>query len=405
MKRSKVSVRRPLSDTTLEALEAESKEYRLHNQDGVYFRVKPNGKKSWQLRYKKPNGKWTFAGLGNYPSTSWRGAKEQAEKMRARVEAGEPIRAKRDAERIERESTFQALATEWLDNQRSWTEGTRNRHIGSLNKHVLPAFGARRYADITPMEWLDLLQGMERQGIIEQASRVRAACRAIYDLALLTDRATFNPLERLHTQLTSRQTRNYAYVPIDELPQLLRAIATYPHAADVRLGLFILSRLAVRPSELRCATWDEIDLDKAEWQIPAERMKRRRDHVVPLSRQVVDALLQLHQLTGHQPLLFPGRSDQTKPRSDTVFVMALRRMGYANRQTGHGFRHQASTILNEQGYNSDWIEAQLSHTKSDVRHVYNKAKYLPQRREMMQWYADHLDRMETGDSALQVGDE
>lgn len=157
----------------------------------------------------------------------------------------------------------------------------------------------------------------------------------------------------------------------------------------------LLTLLAVRPSELREAHWSEFDFDKKLWTIPIERKGRKkgREHLVPLCRQTIEALTDLRMITGAYPLLFPGRSDRTKPRSDTVFLMALRRLGYEGRQTGHGFRHIASTVLNENGFVADHVEAQLSHKAPGVRGVYNKAQYLPQRTTMMQWYADHLDEI------------
>jgi integrase len=165
---------------------------------------------------------------------------------------------------------------------------------------------------------------------------------------------------------------------------------------DVRIGLQLLSMLACRPSELREARWDEFDLDAGLWLIPAARMKRRREHLVPLPTQAVQLLRDLHFLTGAYPLLFPGRGNTTKARSNTVFLMALRRLGYEGRQTGHGFRHLASTILNENGFDSQHVEAQLSHVKEGVRGVYDKSTYLEQRKVMMQWYADHLDMLAGG---------
>ncbi|MCE8053185.1 tyrosine-type recombinase/integrase [Halomonas daqingensis] len=400
MKRSQIK-RRPLADTVLSSLEPEAKEYRELDGNGLYFRVKPDGSKSWQLRYKRPDGKWSWIGLGGHPETSGSLAREKAEQLRADAAAGKnPIASKREREQQALEaanSTFEALALEWHAAKRpNWTEGTATRVLGTLKKNVFPIFGKRSYVSITPMEWLEFLRDLEKTGIIEQTGRIRAICREVYDLALVTGRADHNPLESLHKHLATRKATNYPHVSQDELPALLRAIRNYPHADDVRLGLFLLSRLAVRPGELREARWEEIDLDKALWTIPAHRMKRRREHVVPLPKQAIEALQQLHKLTGYQPLVFPGRSDKTAPRSNTVFVMALRRLGYQGRQTGHGFRHIASTILNEHGFNADHIEAQLSHVKEGVAGVYNKAQYIKQRRHMMQWYADHLEALERG---------
>lgn len=400
MKRSQIK-RRPLADTVLSTLEPEQKAYRELDGNGLYFRVKPNGSKSWELRYKKPDGKWSWIGLGGHPDTSGSLAREKAEQLRTDAANGKNPIVSKQARKVEAleaaNSTFEAMAREWFTSKRTiWTEGTATRNLGALQKHVFPKFGKRAFNEITPMEWLEFLRALEKTGIVEQTSRIRAMCREVYDLALVTGRTQSNPLASLHKHLTTRRSENYAHVSIEELPDLLRAISAYPHADDVRLGLFLLSRLAVRPSELREAKWQEFDLDKALWTIPAIRMKRRREHVVPLPTQALEALQHLHRLTGYQPLLFPGRNNKTTPRSNTVFIMALRRLGYEGRQTGHGFRHIASTLLNEHGFNADHIEAQLSHVKDGVAGVYNKAQYIEQRRHMMQWYADHLDTLQKG---------
>lgn len=400
MKRSEIK-RRPLADTTLAGLEPEHAAYREQDGQGLYFRVKPNGGKSWELRYKKPDGKWSWLGLGSYPEVSGAGARLKAAELRADAADGvSPLTAKHARKASELESansTFEALAREWIEIRRpGWAPSTATRTIGALELHVLPVFGKRLYVSILPIEWMEFLRGMERQGIIEQMSRVRRSCKEIYDLARVTGRAVHNPLEGLNRFLQSKPAENYAHVTAKELPALLRAIAAYPHAHDVRLGLRLLMLTGVRPSELREARWDEFDRKAGLWQIPAERMKKRRLHTVPLSRQALDALEQLHKMTGAYPLLFPGRNDRTQPRSNMAFNMALRRMGYAGRQTGHGFRHVASTTLRENGFAKDHVEAQLSHVEDGVSGVYNKATYLEQRRAMMQWYADYLDELEAG---------
>lgn len=404
MKRSEIK-RRPLADTVLATLEPEAKEYRELDGNALYLRVRPDGSKSWQLRYKKPDGKWSWLGLGGYGTGDHQLSGAQARKKAAvlredAAKGGNPLATKRARKAAEIEATnntFEHLAREWYAAKRkNWTDGTATRTIGALELHVFPVLGKRIYTEILPMEWMDFLRGMEQKGIIEQTSRVRARCQEIYDLARVTGRATHNPLEGLHKFLQTKPSENYAHVSIDELPPLLRAIRAYPSAIDVRIGLHLLSMLACRPSEIREAQWDEFDLDKALWTIPAERMKRRREHLVPLPRQAVELLRDLRNLTGGYPLLFPGRSDTTKPRSNTVFLMALRRLGYEGRQTGHGFRHITSTILNEHGFDENHIEAQLSHIKEGVAGIYNKAQYLTQRAAMMQWYADHLDTLAKG---------
>ncbi|AZE44685.1 Integrase [Pseudomonas chlororaphis subsp. aureofaciens] len=402
MKRSEIK-RRPLSDTTLAGLEPDTKEYREQDGNGLYFRVKPDGQKSWQLRYKTPAGKWSWLGLGGYPEVSGALARQKAAELRNDAAEGKNPMATKQARQVAEleasSSTFSALAREWHASRlKTWDAGTAKRVLGALERHVFPAFGNRLYTGILSMEWMELLRGMERQGILEQMSRVRSYCKDAYDLARVTGRAINNPLDGVHKFLSSGKAENYAHVSLEELPALLRAIRSYPHAKDVQLGLRLLTLVAVRPSELREARWDEFDLDKRLWTIPVGRKGRKKglEHLVPLSDQAVELLVELRRLTGSYPLLFPGRSDRTKPRSDTVFLMALRRLGYEGRQTGHGFRHIASTILNEHGFEADHIEAQLSHKAPGVRGIYNKAQYLAQRTTMMQWYADYLDGLEKG---------
>lgn len=402
MKRSEIK-RRPFADTTLAGLEPEAKAYRELDGSGLYFRVKPNSGKSWELRYKKADGKWSWLGLGGYPEVSGSLARQKAAELRAdSAEGKNPISTKqaRAAAEIEAANdTFEAIAREWYNSRlSSWDAGTAKRVIGALERHVFPTFGKRQYNTILSMEWMGLLRGMEQQGILEQMSRVRAYCKDVYDLARVTGRAVNNPLDGIQKFLKSGKAENYAHVSASELPALLRAIRSYPHAKDVQLGLRLLTLLAVRPSELREAHWSEFNIDKKLWTIPVERKGRKKgnEHLVPLCTQVIELLKELRPITGAYPLLFPGRSDRTKARSDTVFLMALRRLGYEGRQTGHGFRHIASTILNEHGFPADHIEAQLSHKAQGVRGIYNKAQYLDQRCTMMQWYADYLDELEQG---------
>lgn len=401
MKRSEIK-RRPLSDTALSSLEADAKEYRELDGNGLYFRVKPDGSKSWQLRYKNPAGKWSWLGLGGYPEVSGALARQRAAELRNDAAEGKnPITsqmARKAAEAAATTRTFEALAREWHASRKAgWDAGTAKRIMGALEKHVFPVLGARSFEAIQPIEWMELLRGMEQQGILEQMSRVRSYCHDAYDLARVTGRATHNPLEGLSKYLQTAKAENYAHVPLNELPALLRAMRAYAGAKDVQIGLSLLSLLAVRPSELREARWEEFDFRKKLWTIPEHRKgrKRGREHLVPLPVQAVKLLEELHRLSGAYALLFPGRSDHTKPRSDTVFLMALRRLGYEGRQTGHGFRHLASTIMNENGWPADHIESQLSHKAPGVRGIYNKAQYLEQRTAMMQWYADHLDQLAT----------
>lgn len=397
MKRADIK-RRPLSDTVLANLEAEEKEYRELDGEGLYFRVKPDGKKGWLFRYKKPNGKWSWLGIGTYPDLSGAGARKKAREIIKDISHGEnPIITKQERKRQELEqnnATFEVLAREWLDTKlNSWVKDTMVRNKGALEKHIFPVFGKRLFSTIKPIEWMNHLKGIQQQqGIYEQVNRIRAMCRDIYDFAKVTGRIDYNPLEGLQKYLQQGKKENMAHVSEQELPVLLRAINSYP-TMDVRMGLQLLAMLFCRPSELRGATWSEFDLDNALWNIPEQRMKKRREHVVPLSTQAVAILKELKSFETNSEFLFPSRSDKSKPKSDTVFIMALRRMGYEGRQTPHGFRHIASTLLNNRGFDERHIEAALAHVKDGVAGVYNKAQYLQDRASMMQWYANHLEEI------------
>ena len=398
MKRTDIK-RRPLADTVLATLEPELKEYRELDGTGLYIRVKPDGNKSWQLRYKKPDGKWSWLGLGGYPGVSGQLARKKAKELLDDLSKGEnPIITKQERKLQELEQNnaiFEALAREWLDTKKDhWVQDTMIRNKGALEKHIFPVMGKRLYSSIRPIEWMNHLKGIQQEkGIYEQVNRIRAMCRDIYDYAKVTGRIDYNPLEGLQKYLQQGKKENMAHVNEQELPALLRAINNYP-TLDIRIGLQLLSMLFCRPSELRGATWDEFDLlDNGLWNIPEQRMKKRREHVIPLPTQAIALLKELKSFETNSDYLFPSRSDKAKPKSDTVFIMALRRMGYEGRQTPHGFRHIASTLLNNRGFDERHIESALAHVKDGVAGVYNKAQYLQDRKQMMQWYADHLEEI------------
>ena len=407
MKRDQIK-KRPMSDTTLATLEPEAKEYREPDGKGLYFRVKPDGNKSWQLRYKKPNGTWSFLGLGAYPEVSGQLARQKAAELLAESSTGADLivtkQQRKQAELDNNNATFERLIYEFLDNKvTKWTDGTMTRNKGALEKHILPIMGKRKYTDIKPIEWMNLFQGIQREkGIIEQSNRMRALCQEAYDLAKVTGRIEYNPIEGLHRFLETHQGENMRHVSPAELPALLRAIRNYP-TRDVAIGLELLTLVFRRPSELREAKWSDFDLDAALWTIPAQRMKKRREMVTPLSRQVLELLAELKQLNGDSPYLFPSRSSRNKPKSDAVFIMALRRLGYQGRQSPHGFRHIASTTLREKGFLRDHVEAALSHKVGGVEGVYNKADYLADRIPMMQFWADYLEGLRTDSNIIPFG--
>lgn len=408
MKRKDIK-KRPMSDTTLATLESEDKEYLEPDGNNLYFRVKPNGSKSWKLRYKKPNGTWAWLGIGAYPEVGGKVARQKAVKIQTEMSNGEnaPLtrQEKKQAAEEEANSTFDALFHEWYNGKitksvSAWTEGTAKRNKAAFENHILPVMGKRQFKDITPQEWYILFQNMQqktnKQGnpIIEQSKRIRQNCHEIYDLAKVTGRIHYNPLEGIHKFLETAQAKNMAHVSANELAALLRAIRNYP-TRNISIGLQLMSLLFTRPSELREAVWSEFNFEQKLWAIPPERTKRRREHIVPLPIQACALLLELNQYTGSSPYLFPSQKRNSKSPfvSDMTFTQALRRLGYEGRQTPHGFRHVASTTLREKGFQRDHVEAALAHVTTGVEGVYNKAAYLADRTPMMQWWADHLDKL------------
>ena len=410
MKRDDVN-KFPMKDTTLSALESEEKEYRLNNGDNLYFVVNPKGNKRWELRYKKPStGKWSFLGLGAYPEVGSKWARQKADEARKLIGQGVDPVIKKQEERqavVEKGSfTFQQLAEDFYKTK-TWTPDTKARNVGAINNHVIPVMGRRDYRVITKQEWHSLFQDIQnklnpRTGkpIIEMGQRVTALVQEMYDYAEVTGKATYNPITNLHKYLKKHVSNSMKHVDEFELPALLRAIDGYP-ASDTRIGLKLLSILFCRPTELREATWEEFDLVKGVWVIPAERIKMRKEHKVPLPSQAVDLLNYLKDLTGHSSYLFPSRSSKNKPKSDTVFIEALKRLGYGEKQNPHGFRHIASTTLNNQFSDKPQVvEACLAHTKNGVKGTYDKATHLDERKVMMQWYADHLEEL-ASDTVIQ----
>ncbi len=400
MKRTDVN-KFPMRDTVLTALEPEDKEYRLNNGDSLYFVVNPKGNKRWELRYKKPStGKWSFLGLGTYPEVGSKWAKQKADEVRKLIAQGiDPVVKKQEEKQAVLEQgsfTLQQLAEEFYKTK-TWTPETIARNVGALNNHVMPTMGRKDYRNITKQEWHVLFQEIQnklnpRTGkpIIETGQRVTALVREIYDYAEVIGKTTYNPITNLHKFLKKHESNEMKHVSDDELPALLQAIDKYP-ALDTRLGLKLLSMLFSRPSELREATWDEFDLEEGVWLIPASRMKMGKEHKIPLARQVLELLQELRQLTGYSRYLFPSRSSKNKPKSDTVFIEALKRIGYGGKQNPHGFRHIASTILNNKfSDKSQVIEACLAHSKNGVKGTYDKATHFEERKLMMQWYADYL---------------
>lgn len=235
---------------------------------------------------------------------------------------------------------------------------------------------------------------MESRGATEKAKKVRQRCSEVFRYAIVTGRAEYNPAADLTSAMSGHESKHYPFLTVEELPDFFKALSGYTGSPLVVLAARLLILTGVRTGELRGACWSEFDFEKAVWEIPAERMKMKRPHLVPLSTQALEIVQQLKVMSGQYPLVFPGRNDPRKTMSEASINQVFKRIGYTGKVTGHGFRHTMSTILHEEGFNTAWIETQLAHVdKNAIRGTYNHAQYLDGRLEMMQWYADYIDKL------------
>lgn len=380
---------------------------RYSDSGGLYLEVTTAGTKLWRWKYRFA-GKEKRLALGAYPDVPLKKARADRDLARALLDGGtDPVQARKDgkvAQQLRLGTTFEAVARAWYAN---WSAARSDRHAGyvlrRLEADVFPAIGGKPVGDVTAPQLLALAKKIESRGALDIARRAWQTCGQVFEYALAHGQIDRNPAKdvRPGAALKPRQQGHYARVDAKELPELLRKIHAYQGSAYTRLAMQLMALTFVRTGELIAARWDEFDLDAAEWRIPPARMKMKTPHIVPLSTQAVDVLRCLHELRGLSGLLFPGERDHEVPMSNGTILGALKRMGYAGRMTGHGFRGVASTVLHEHGFDHAHIELQLAHMERDeVSAAYNFATYLPQRRKMMQWWADHLDQLRQGAKVL-----
>lgn len=392
MKRHQIK-RRPMADTTLSSLEPEDKVYRELDGQGLYLRVKPNGGKSWELRYKRPNGKWSWKGLGGFPAVSGKAARRQAEDLRRQLSDGIDISTLDDKGDL---PTFAEAAEQWyqrkIDIGRSPATLSQMRRY--LDKDVLPRIGKMPLADVTRADCAGIQAALEKREAHNIAEKVRAWVKQIFSEAIAKGMCDLNPASELrHIAARAPTARQYPHLLEPEIPAFLAALRTSNSRPVTLNAVWMLLRTASRPGMVRFAEWKEISFDDALWSVPAEKMKMRRDHLVPLPRQTLESLQVLREQTGRQRHVFPGQGEASPCISEATINKALASVGYKGKLVGHGARHTASTLLREHGWNKDYVEAQLAHKESGVAGVYNQAQYLEQRREMMQWYSDYLDKL------------
>ncbi len=375
---------------------------KLHDGDGLYLWVYLDGRKYWRLRYWQADKEKSLS-LGVYPKISLSDARKQCDELRKQLQANLDPSAERKATLLQQKlalvNSFEAVALEWYNKQlHTWVPHHASDVKRRLESNIFPTLGKRPIDQISALELLETLRKIESRGAYDLAHRVLQVCGQVFRYGIATGRCSRNLSADLRGALTPHVKQHQSAVRPEELPELLRAIAKYDETGDrqTRLALQLLAQTFVRTSELIGAEWVEFDLDHALWIIPAERMKMKTEHIVPLARQAITLLTELKQISRGSRFVFPGRN-RDKPISNNTMLFALYRMGYKGKMTGHGFRAVASTILNETGFTPDAIERQLAHCeRNEVRGAYNRAEYLPERKKMMQFWADHLDKLQAG---------
>lgn len=406
MKRSDIK-RRPLADTVLASLEPEAKEYREnYGVDRLYFVVSSTGRKRWELRFKKPDGKWGWHGLGSYPDVTAKKAREKAlDASKLAADGVNPVEHKaalKASKASAAANTFKAAAALWYDKKviDGRAKKTLDGITGALENDILPALGDKPLASITRSDCARLQASIEKRGAHNTAEKVRTWVNQIFGLAIARGMTENNPASNLvDIAAKAPEETQYPHLLEPELPAFLKALRHSQSGSIVKAAAWLTVYTASRPGMTRWAEWSEMDLEKALWAVPAAKMKMRNDHIVPLPTQVVEILRDLHRVTGRSRYLFPSSGQKVPVISDTTINKCFALIGYKGRMTGHGTRHTCSTLLSEHGWHEDWREAHLAHKKVGLKGVYDKAVYLPQRQQMVQWYADYLDALEAVDTA------
>lgn len=414
----------PLSDLKAKHAKAKPQPYKLTDEKGLYLLVNAVGK-YWRMNYRF-GGKQKTLALGVYPevplasrvvkdgetgtSRKIKGARELRDDARTlleqKVDPGEVKRLEKLANTLQAENSFEAVAREWYGKfSAAWTAHHAAKTLRFLERDVFPILGVRPIGEITAPELLAMLRKVEARGTLETAHRVHQTCGRVFRYGVATGRCARDPAADLRGAIPPQQQVHRASItdPV-RIGDLLRAIDGYDGSPITKAGLQLAALTFVRPGELRKAEWSEFDLDGAEWRIPAVRMKMREQHIVPLAKQAVAILKELQKLTGAGKFVFPGARTNGRPMSENTLNAALRRLDYGrDEMTAHGFRSMASTRLNEQGWHRDAIERQLAHAERDgVRAAYNYAEHLPERRRMMQHWANCLDGLRTGATVLPI---
>lgn len=395
-----------LNAKTVEAAKPKSKtnprDYKLYDEKGLYLLVKVNGSRYWRLRYHF-DGREKLLALGVYPKISLSAAREGQQKafklLFLDIDPSTDKQHQKDAAKLKKANTFESVARDWFEEEaREWTADHAMRVMHSLEKEVFHCIGSTPITKISTPDIKRLINLIQKRGAFDIAKRSLQRISSVFSYAIRSGKAEINPARDLIGTIKSPKVKHQPSLKRGELSECLQRLSAYDGLLQTKIALRLLIHTFVRPGELRKARWDEFNLDAKEWRIPQERMKIKEggDHIVPLTEQTIKLIKELEPITGRYELLFPSERRVTQPMSENTLLFMLYRMGYKGSATPHGFRATASSILNEQGFNSDAIERQLSHIeRNKVKGAYSyNAEHLQERKKIMAWWSDYLDDVE-----------
>lgn len=396
-----------LTDVALRQAKAGAKTQRLSDAGGLFLEIRPNGAKYWRLAYRF-DGKQKMLALGVYPDVSLVAAREKREAAKKLLANDtDPSDNRKALKAVQTgEGSFEAVAREWFYQKSPvWAASHSSKIIVRLEQDIFPWLGSKPINTVTAPDLLAALRRIESRGAVDTANRAKQSCSQIFRYAIATGRADRDPAADLRGALKSTRKIHYpTIIEPSKIAELMRAIEGYSGGFVTRCALRLAPLVFIRPGELRQAEWAEFDFAAAEWRIPAEKMKMKVMHLVPLSRQAVEILREIQPLTGGGKYVFPGARTLARPMSNGTVNAALRRLGYPKEElTGHGFRSMASTRLYEMGWQSDVIERQLAHgERNSVKAAYCHAEYLPERKKLMQAWADYLEALAAGAAIIPI---
>ncbi len=387
-----------LNITQIKNLKPKDKSFKKFDEKGLYIEVTTKGSKHWRFKYSFA-GKEKRLAMGSYPEISLKEARDKRDEARKQIRDGlDPSHEKKMVklrQSINAENSFESVARNWHNNQsQSWTQRHADTVIKNLEKDIFKIIGFRPIAQITAPELLLALRKIEDRGALDIAKKMRQTCGQIFKFAIASGLAERNIALDLQGALKTRKAKHFNTIEAKELPQLVQKIEQYEGNIQTKLGLQLALLTFVRTTELRGAKWQEIDFENKIWEIPAQRMKMKTKHLVPLCKQSLEVLKNLQDINGNREFIFPNRQNPDKFISENTLLYAMYRLGYHGRATVHGFRSLASTVLNESGlFKEDVIERQLAHgERNKVRAAYNHAQYLDDRREMMDWWGEFINK-------------